>query len=206
MGEIEFPPFNMLPMANFNNLSPETKEFINKYLKQSIIPSRRNPKVIITRWNEICEDFENPNLSKGSVDYYIRSHFPASSKSLYNKFLGTAYWIIISDEVRRRAGNKCLWDNSHDNEILDVHHGSYIYHGMEIQNIHLLVCLCHNCHTAYHDKKTVEPQEANIKEVMISVAPEVKKPRVPFKSPTNLDELSWMELLKLVKAKKSGKN
>ena len=66
----------------------------------------------------------------------------------YFYFLRTSYWLIISQEIKRRADWKC---SCGCRENLQVHHTDEgnIHHGEE----HLLkglVCLCKTCHQGLH--------------------------------------------------------
>lgn len=69
-------------------------------------------------------------------------------KLKYFYFLRTSYWLIISQEVKRRVGWKC---SCGCRENLQVHHTEEgdNHHGEE----HLLrglVCLCKKCHQGLH--------------------------------------------------------
>ncbi len=73
---------------------------------------------------------------------------PHILKLKYFYFLKTSYWLIISQEVKRRAGWKCACGCR---ENLQVHHTEEgdTHHGEE----HLLiglVCLCRKCHQGLH--------------------------------------------------------
>jgi hypothetical protein len=66
----------------------------------------------------------------------------------YYYFLRTSYWLIISQEIKRRANWRC---SCGCRENLQVHHTEEgnVYHGEE----HLLkglVCLCKKCHRELH--------------------------------------------------------
>ena len=94
-------------------------------------------------------------------------------KLKYFYFLRTSYWLIISDEVKRRAGWKC---SCGCRENLQVHHTEEGdgHHGEE----HLLrglVCLCKKCHESLHGTsvKVAEKkrQRDNRKEIILSQLP-----------------------------------
>ena len=73
---------------------------------------------------------------------------PYVLKLKYFYFLRTSYWLIISQEIKRRADWKC---SCGCRENLQVHHTEEgnAYHGEE----HLLrglVCLCKTCHQGLH--------------------------------------------------------
>lgn len=73
---------------------------------------------------------------------------PHILKLKYFYFLRTSYWLIISQEIKRRANWKCVCGCR---ENLQVHHTEEgdTYHGEE----HLLkglVCLCRKCHQNLH--------------------------------------------------------
>lgn len=74
---------------------------------------------------------------------------PHILKLKYFYFLRTSYWLIISQEIKRRAGWKC---SCGCRENLQVHHTEEgnAYHGEE----HLLrglLCLCKKCHQSLHN-------------------------------------------------------
>jgi hypothetical protein len=73
---------------------------------------------------------------------------PYILKLKYFYFLRTSYWLIISQEIKRRANWRCACGCR---ENLQVHHTKEgdEHHGEE----HLLqglVCLCKNCHQGLH--------------------------------------------------------
>ena len=76
----------------------------------------------------------------------VKSHIV---KLKYFYFLRTSYWLIISQEVKRRAGFKC---SCGCRENLQVHHTEEgnKHHGEE----HLLIgltCICGKCHDGIHN-------------------------------------------------------
>jgi len=98
---------------------------------------------------------------------------PYVLKLKYFYFLRTSYWLIISQEIKRRAGWKCACGCR---ENLQVHHTTEgdQYHGEE----HLLkglVCLCKNCHQGLHGTsvKVAEKkrQRDNKKESILTQVP-----------------------------------
>lgn len=74
---------------------------------------------------------------------------PYILKLKYFYFLRTSYWLIISQEIKRRANFRCSCGHR---ESLQVHHTEEgnIHHGEE----HLLkglVCVCGDCHDEIHN-------------------------------------------------------
>lgn len=67
-------------------------------------------------------------------------------KSKYEIYLGSEQFADLRQKVLRRDHNKCRACGSTEN--LQVHHLSYrnIYH----EELDDLVCLCRNCHAAFH--------------------------------------------------------
>ncbi len=129
--------------------TPATIEFIDRYLSEDdLLPSsQRNSDIIIRRWKEINDYFKY--ASSLDIENYIRNYYPSRIKKEYNKFLLLPYWIIIADVVKLRANFLCLLDFTHK-ERLNVHHGGYEIHGLELQNVNLLLCLCEDCHNKFH--------------------------------------------------------
>lgn len=130
--------------------TPETIEFIDRYLSEDDLmpPSKRNSDVIRRRWEEINDYFKCS--SSKDIEDYITNYYPAWDAEKYNKFLLTNYWVIIADVVKLRAKFLCQMNFFHNAEFLNVHHGGYNIHGLELQNIGLLVCFCEECHHKYH--------------------------------------------------------
>ena len=52
--------------------------------------------------------------------------------------------------VKLKANHLCQINFFHNAEKLNVHHGGYNIHGLELQNIGLLVSMCEECHHKYH--------------------------------------------------------
>ena len=65
---------------------------------------------------------------------------------IYNNFLLTNYWRLISKYLR--LNNKCK--NCGSISKLVVHHKSYENHGDEINHLNDLVVLCEKCHNRFH--------------------------------------------------------
>lgn len=139
-------------MYHLIETTDETIAFIDKYLSEDepVIPSKRSSEVIKRRWKEINEDFKQPNIVPNDIAYYIRHYYPAYDQPKYKIFLKTYYWIIIADMVKYRMHFLCMLNFKHDNTFLDAHHGGYDIHGRELQNIDLIISLCHDCHQRYH--------------------------------------------------------
>jgi hypothetical protein len=130
----------------------ETIRFIETYLSEdeSIIPSNKSPEVIRRRWKEITDDINQPGVNKTHIADYILKYFPAYSKEKYGKFLKTYYWTIIADKVKLTARFMCQLNTSHENDYLHAHHSGYGFHGRELQNVEMIICLCHDCHEKFH--------------------------------------------------------
>lgn len=72
-------------------------------------------------------------------------------KSLkYGDFLRTPYWWVVSTNVKKRAGGRCMLCNS--GKKVAAHHRSYDNHGYEHQHQNDLICLCEKCHSKFHKK------------------------------------------------------
>ena len=87
------------------------------------------------------------------IFYKYRWMFPSSfvrrAKSMpYNEFLLTAYWRIVSEEVKRRRGECEICGSK---EHLQVHHKTYEHHGYEHMHPEDLQCLCDKCHLKVHE-------------------------------------------------------
>jgi hypothetical protein len=78
-------------------------------------------------------------------------------KLKYFYFLRTSYWLIISNEVKRRANWRCSCGRR---ESLQVHHGDEgnKHHGEEhlllLEGVDVLKCLCGKCHQKIHGNET----------------------------------------------------
>lgn len=105
------------------------KEFIYEYLKADQDTGAGSYEKMLSFIND---------LDWSQVKVYIL-------KLRYFYFLKTSYWMIISSEVKRRAGWKCLCGCR---ENLQVHHGEEgdKYHGEEHLILDKLICLCGKCH------------------------------------------------------------
>ena len=169
----------------------ETIAFIEKYLSEDepVIPSKRDSAVIKRRWNEINDDFSQPNINKNDIAYYIRHYYPAYNTAKYNLFLRTYYWVIIADMVKYRAHFLCVLNYEHDATFLDAHHGGYDIHGRELQNIDLIISLCHDCHQRYHldapirtevSSVAVERREIMLPKEIIKEVVKIEKVYIPL--------------------------
>lgn len=88
---------------------------------------------------------------------------PHVLKMRYFYFLRTSYWLIISTEVKRRAGWKCSCGGR---ENLQVHHTDKgnEFHGSEHTLLEggetkELVCLCGKCHDKIHGPSIKEAEK-----------------------------------------------
>jgi len=152
------------------NTTPETIEFIERYLSTSHTPAKShdNADYIKRKWYEINVDFEQKGVDPEGINQYIKHNL---SHENYNLFLyNTDYWRIISDYIKFLAGYKCLLNQKHT-ERLVVHHGDYDWlHGRELQLYRQLVCLCDDCHKMVHDKFEIKFKEIIVeKEVIVMV-------------------------------------
>ncbi len=95
------------------------------------------------------------SLAKGIDWEQVKSYI---LKLRYFYFLKTSYWMIISAEVKRRAGWKCACGKR---EGLQVHHTeeANIHHGEEHLFMSNLVCLCGDCHRKLHPVATIKANE-----------------------------------------------
>lgn len=113
---------------------------------------------------------------------------PVILKLRYFYFLKTSYWQIISDEVKRRSGWKCVCGcreslQVHHNEEGDKHHGEE--HILLVDGVRGLVCLCSKCHDTIHNvpvKDSEKKRQRNQRKEQILV-------QLPF-YPNQIDELS----------------
>jgi hypothetical protein len=95
-------------------------------------------------------------------------------KLKYFYFLRTSYWLIISAEVKRRAGWKCSCGGR---EGLQVHHTDNSHHGEEHLFLDTLKCVCDKCHQKIHPQAAVKDAEKkrqrdNRKEAILAQLPE----------------------------------
>lgn len=138
------------------NTNEETIAFIEKYLSEEKYSFyTRDAETIEYNWKQINEDLYRPNVNENDIARYIQKYF---SYKNYYKFRDTLYWFIVSQKVKLIAEFKCMFNHKHDNSNLNAHHGDYEFlHGREVQKINLLICLCKNCHEAFHawDKSLV---------------------------------------------------
>jgi len=74
----------------------------------------------------------------------------AMKKMPYDEYLKSRYWEILSKECKQLAGYKCAQCGS--GERLEAHHCSYANKGNPTKEIVDLKCLCHSCHSRYHNK------------------------------------------------------
>ena len=106
----------------------------------------------------------------------------------YFHFLKSSYWRIISEEIKRRAGRKCICGcreslQVHHTEKGDEHHGEE--HILLVNDVRGLVCLCNKCHDIIHDvsiKDSEKKRQRNHRKEQILV-------QLPF-YPKRIDELS----------------
>jgi hypothetical protein len=78
----------------------------------------------------------------------------------YFYFLKTSYWLIISQEIKRRANWKC---SCGCRESLQTHHCSYDHHGEEHLYMDDLQVLCNKCHQGGVHKENVSVKDAEKK-------------------------------------------
>lgn len=74
----------------------------------------------------------------------------------YAEFLRTPYWNAVRSRVLQRDHYKCKVCNKGGK--LNVHHSDYSIHGMEHDNLDLLITLCQPCHGHFSSKLKVANQ------------------------------------------------
>ena len=98
---------------------------------------------------------------------------PHIIKLKYFYFLRTSFWLVISNEIKRRADWKCACGCR---ENLQVHHLSNDHHGEEHLYMNELQVLCRKCHQGLHGTsvKVYEKkrQRDNKKEAIFSQIPD----------------------------------
>ena len=113
---------------------------------------------------------------------------PVILKLRYFYFLKSSYWRIISDEVKRRSGWKCVCGcrenlQVHHTKESDKHHGEE--HLLLIDEVNELMCLCNKCHDTMHDisvKDSEKKRQRNNRKEQILI-------QLPL-YPKQIDELS----------------
>lgn len=99
---------------------------------------------------------------------------PYILKLKYFYFLKTSYWLIISNEVKRRANWRC---SCGCRENLQAHHTdeANAHHGEEHLVLDKFQCLCGKCHDKMHGTSVKEAeksrQRSNKKEDILSQIP-----------------------------------
>lgn len=66
----------------------------------------------------------------------------------YDWYLSSSYWGRVRSAIFARSEGKCEQCGSIEN--LQVHHKAYPGRFTELQNLHLLVLLCDQCHESQH--------------------------------------------------------
>jgi len=141
-------------------MTPE--EFVFEYLKADQDTGAGSYEKMMSHINDLDWDQVKPHILKLRYFYFLR----------------TSYWLIISSEVKRRAGWKCICGCR---ENLQTHHTEEgnKYHGEE----HLLLqegrtglkCACEKCHKTIHNTsvKAVEKkhQRNKRKEALLAQLP-----------------------------------
>lgn len=103
---------------------------------------------------------------------------PQIIKLKYFYFLRTSYWMIISDEVKRRSNWRCSCGcrenlQVHHTKEGDEHHGEE--HLLLVEGVKGLICLCQKCHESIHGTsiKQTEKKRArdNRKEQILAQLP-----------------------------------
>lgn len=84
------------------------------------------------------------NLAKQSqyIDWEILR------KEAYNTFLQSDYWKAVKQAKIKEVGKHCEQCNS--SEHLQLHHVTYIHHGIEHKHLDDLKLLCEDCHKHAH--------------------------------------------------------
>ncbi len=109
-----------------------TKKFINNYLQAG------NTCKNAGFW-QMIDDAKGTNQARV---------FGVIRRMSYADFMMTPYWRIVSYQVKLKAGWQCERCGSKKN--LEVHHTSYLKHGLELFYIDHLQCLCPECHKKIH--------------------------------------------------------
>lgn len=69
----------------------------------------------------------------------------------YRDFLFTSYWRYVRHIKIRQAKCKCqMCGKKHT--LLNIHHKTYIHHGLEHLYLNDLIVLCEKCHKKIHGK------------------------------------------------------
>jgi 5-methylcytosine-specific restriction endonuclease McrA len=95
------------------------------------------------RESEFIEDPErdiDEQLRVPAVDAAMR-------QESYDDYLGSSYWRRVQGAIYSRS-DKCEKCGSQSN--LQIHHKAYPKRFTELQNLHMLVLLCDQCHAAFH--------------------------------------------------------
>lgn len=117
--------------------SQRTNDYINNFLNTDKSWAKG-----VKNWDKIFDLKTIDWCYKDVIVDYIKS-MP------YNEFLQTCYWKAIAEKVRISSQFKCKICNS--SKHLSVHHRTYEHHGLELDYMEDLVCICQECHSKFHD-------------------------------------------------------
>ena len=90
--------------------------------------------------------YESRGVNKGMIGGLIRS-------MLYEDYLHTRYWKLVSLQVKHDAGWKC--ERCGGKWGLVVHHRDYRLLGYDMFHLDSLQCLCRECHEKLHGIRQV---------------------------------------------------
>jgi hypothetical protein len=78
----------------------------------------------------------------------LKGQEAADRQESYSNYLDSPYWAKVRAAVFARAGHRCQKCGFRDK--LQVHHKAYPARYTELENLHMLVLLCHKCHESHH--------------------------------------------------------
>ena len=119
---------------------------INEYIDMFLTPGLDIPKH--TTLLQIAEDVIDPPLT---YDNAIETKIHTLT---YDEFLQTLYWRAIAAFKRKKMRFKC--EGCGSTKDLNVHHRTYIIHGVEHDSEVIekdLMLVCAKCHSDIHNTK-----------------------------------------------------
>ena len=101
------------------------------------------------KWDfrETLEFLDNPEEDMDSVLCDKSEEF-GHKQDAYAVYLLSDYWHQTRQEKLKQVGNQCEICGLEDQ--LQIHHKRYPKRYTELNNLHLLQVLCHNCHHNQH--------------------------------------------------------
>lgn len=132
-----------LNLRNLNNLKEDAINLNNKTL---VIDEYLDCN---KKWDKSLGIEERISLLKKISKKHKKEIVEKIKLMSYKDFLNTPYWKAISAylKITRCKCEKCGKDIE-----LQIHHKTYVHHGMEIFNLNDLICLCKECHIKFHNK------------------------------------------------------